>query len=85
MADMPSANRVWMSYLKNIGFKKYVIPDTCPDCYTVKDFCEDYKNGTYILWVDGQESGHVLCVIDGNYYDTWDSGNEFPILFWRKE
>jgi len=35
MSDMPSANRVWMAYLKKIGFKKYLIPDTCPDCYTV--------------------------------------------------
>ena len=27
MSDMPSANRVWMAYLKKIGFKKYLIPD----------------------------------------------------------
>ena len=85
MSDMPSANRVWMTYLKNAGFRKYIIPDTCPDCYTVRDFCMDNPDGTFVLWVDGQQNGHVVCVIDGNYYDTWDSGNEFPVFFWRKE
>lgn len=85
MSDMPSANRVWMAYLKKAGFKKYLIPDTCPDCYTVKDFCIDHPEGVYVLWVDGQQSGHVVCVVDGNYYDTWDSGNEFPVFYWRKE
>lgn len=85
MSDMPSANRVWMAYLKKIGFKKYLIPDTCPDCYTVQDFCIDHPVGIYVLWVDGQQNGHVVCVVDGNYYDTWDSGNEFPIFYWRKE
>lgn len=85
MSDMPSANRVWMAYLKKIGFKKYLIPDTCPDCYTVQDFCIDHPVGIYVLWVDGQQNGHVVCVVDGNYYDTWDSGDEFPIFYWRKE
>ncbi len=85
MSDMPSANRVWMAYLKKIGFKKYLIPDTCPDCYTVQDFCIDHPVGIYVLWVDGQQNGHVVCVVDGNYYDTWDSGYEFPIFYWRKE
>lgn len=85
MSDMPSANRVWMAYLKKIGFKKYLIPDTCPDCYTVQDFCIDHPVGIYVLWVDGQQNGHVVCAVDGNYYDTWDSGYEFPIFYWRKE
>ena len=48
MYDMPSANRVWGQYLKNNGFKKYQIPDTCPSCYTIKDFCYDAR-GRYIL------------------------------------
>ena len=40
MFDMPSSNAVWSEYLKRRGYKRYVIPDTCPDCYTVKDFCK---------------------------------------------
>lgn len=85
MSDMPSANRVWRQYLKDNGFQKYLIPDSCPDCYTVQDFCIDHPTGTYILGIDGRNSGHVVCVIDGNYYDSWDSGSELPDFYWRKE
>ena len=30
-------------------------------------------------------AGHVVCVKDGNYYDTWQSGDEVPIYAWVKE
>ena len=49
MYDMPSANRVWGQFLKNNGFKKYQLPDICPDCYTIKDFCLDHPYGTFIV------------------------------------
>ena len=85
MSDMPSANRVWREYLRDNGFVKYLIPDSCPNCYTVDEFCKDHPDGIYILGIDGYKSGHVVTVIDGNYYDTWDSGQEIPDFFWRKE
>lgn len=81
LSDMPSANHVWGSYLRDNGFRRYVLPNTCPDCYTVKDFCEDHKKGTYILALNG----HVVCSSNGDYYDTWDSGDEVPIYYWREE
>ena len=81
-ADMPSANAVWGAYLKSRGFRRHVIPDTCPDCYTLADFCEDYPQGTYVVCFDG----HVATVVDGKVYDSWDSRNETPIYYWsRKE
>ena len=40
MNDMPSSNAVWAEYLRRRGYKRYVIPDSCPDCYIVKDFCK---------------------------------------------
>lgn len=81
LCDMPSANHVWGAYLRNKGFKKHIIPDTCPDCYTVKDFCKDNPEGRYLVAL----SGHVVAIIDGNYFDTWDSGNEVPIYYFKKE
>lgn len=81
LCDMPSANHVWGKYLRSKGFERKIIPDSCPDCYTVKDFCDDHPRGTYILALDG----HVVTVIDGAYYDTWDSGNEIPIYYWQRK
>ena len=34
MGDLPSANSVWSAYLRQQGFTRNVIPNTCPDCYT---------------------------------------------------
>lgn len=79
--DMPSANHVWGSYLRTKGFERKRIPDSCPDCYTVKDFCDDHPKGTYILAI----SGHVVTAIDGAYYDMWDSGDELPIFYWQRK
>lgn len=81
MYDMPSSNRVWNEYLKSEGYKRYIIPDTCPNCYTVRDFCGEHFKGTYILGT----GSHVIAVRDGNYMDTWDSGDEAPIYYWTKE
>lgn len=81
MKDMPSSNEVWSSFLKSQGFKRYVIPNDCPDCYTVQDFCRDHPVGTYIL----ATGVHVIACIDGCYYDTWDSGREVPLYYFKKE
>ncbi len=82
MCDLPSANAVWGNLLKSKGFKKHIIPDTCPDCYTLADFCNDNQSGTYVIAL----SGHVVTAVDGVVYDTWDSSNETPIYYWsRKE
>lgn len=81
MYDMPSANAVWGNYLKHCGFVRDIIPNECPDCYTVKDFCNDHPTGTFILALNG----HVVTVIDGNYFDTFDSGDRIPLYYWYKE
>ncbi len=81
LGDMPSSNAVWGSFLKKHGFKRHIIPNECPDCYRIKDFCNDHPTGLYIL----ATGTHVVAVDGGNYYDTWDSGNEIPIYYWEKE
>lgn len=81
LCDMPSANNVWGAYLKTKGFERHMIPDTCPDCYTVAEFCRDHPRGTYMLAL----SGHVVAVEDGDYFDSWDSGNEIPLYYWERK
>lgn len=81
MKDMPSSNRVWGEYLYEHGFRRFIIPDSCPDCYTIKDFCKEHDAGRFIL----ATGTHVVCAVNGSYYDSWDSGDEIPIYYWRKE
>lgn len=78
--DMPNSNFVWGQYVKKLGFRKSPLPNTCPDCYSVKQFCRDYPRGTFLL----ATGNHVVTVVDGDYYDTWDSGDEIPVYFWVK-
>ena len=37
---------------------------------TVESFAKDNPKGTYIANV----ANHVVAIVDGKYYDTWDSG-----------
>lgn len=78
MCDMPSSDSVWGAVLRMHGFYKKAIPNFCPDCYTVKNFCHDHPDGVYVLGF----GGHVATVIDGDLYDSWDSSNEIPTFFW---
>lgn len=52
------------------------------DGYTVSDFARNNPEGTFILSMPGR---HVLCVQDGHWYDSWDSGGEEPVYYWTKE
>ena len=82
MGDMPSSNSVWGAVLRQNGFYRQSIPDTCPDCYTADDFCKDNPKGTFVLGF----GTHVATVKDGNIYDAWDSSQEIPQYVWyRKE
>ena len=79
MKNMPSVNKVWGTYLSSIGFVNEQI--YCPDCYTIRDFCESNPVGTFIL----ATGSHAVCAIDGDWFDTWDSGDELIMSVWRME
>lgn len=74
--DMPSANHVWGKYLSDKGFKRRIIDCDC----TVDEFCDKHKEGLYILAIQG----HVVCCVNGCYYDSWDSGKEIPLYYWER-
>lgn len=80
LCDMPSANHVWGAYLRKKGFRRYIVDDHGEDVYTVDDFCRDNPHGVYVLAIPG----HVVCVCDGCYYDSWDSGQEIPQYYWTR-
>ena len=89
MYDMPSSNRVWKRYLETLGFREHQMENTCPDCFTVDKFTRLNPYGIYILstceiskaqniFVTGS---HVVAVMEGDYYDTWDSGLDIPLSY----
>jgi hypothetical protein len=78
---MPTVDIVWGTFLKSIGFVPYLLPTDCPNCYTVRDFCERNRNGVFIL----ATGSHLVAIIDGNYCDAWDSGDELVNYVWRRE
>lgn len=76
MRDMPSANAVWDAYLQAKGFTK----DVVTNARSVKEYCGSNPEGISVLGT-GQ---HVVTVINGDYYDAWDSGDEIPVFVWRR-
>lgn len=77
LKQMPSDNQVWGEYLRRMGFRRRSLERE--DWYTVRDFCQDHPEGLYVLAI----SGHLVTVVNGNYYDFWDSGNEIPVFIWE--
>lgn len=78
MADWGSSNPVWDTYLRGKGFDRAVIPNTCPDCFTISDFAHENPQGVYIV----ATGTHAVAVVDGNIYDSWDSSNEIPTYYY---
>ncbi len=81
LKDWPNGNHVWRAYLRSLGFEMAVIPNTCPDCYTVGDFADDHPTGSYVLGT----GTHAVGIVDGVIYDTFDSRSAVPIYYYYKE
>lgn len=80
MGTVMHSDAAWGSVLRQHGFERDIIPNTCPNCYTIWDFCKDHPKGRYVLGT----GSHAVAVVNGNYVDTWDSGNEIPVYFWKE-
>ena len=78
MGTVMQANAAWGSVLRQHGFYRAAIKNSCPDCYTAHDFCVDHPNGVYVLGF----GTHTAAVIDGQLWDSWDSSDEIPQYYW---
>lgn len=81
MSEMMNADIVWGAYLRNNGFIRRAIPNTCSDCYTIGDFAADHPQGIYVLGT----GSHAVTVIQGTILDAWDSSNECPIFYYSRD
>lgn len=78
--DVYVVNDLWIDILLDAGYQIYYVPNTCPDCITVKRFADHHPKGRYLLGT----GSHVIAVVDGDYYDTWNSGAELPLYYFTK-
>ena len=79
--DMMAANETWGRYLYRLGFEPFLLPDACPECVTVREFARMYPEGAYIVGT----GYHAVAVVNGDWYDTWDSGDIVPKYFFVVE
>ena len=78
MGDVLNSNTVIGATLRQHGFRRAAIPNTCPDCFTIKEFADLNPNGVFVLGT----GTHVVCVDAGDVYDAWNSMGEVPIYVW---
>lgn len=81
MGDMMNSDVVWGSVLRQNGFFREIVPNTCPDCYTLGEFCNDNPRGVLVV----KSEGHVATVIDSILFDSWNSLNKIPIYYWTRK
>ena len=81
MGDVISSNAVWGAVLRQNGFYRFNLPETCPDCYTFADFARDNPHGVFVVGT----GSHVATIIDGNILDAWDSSKEPVAFVWYKK
>lgn len=81
MGDLPNSNQVISAVLRENGYYRASIPNSCPDCYTISDFIKDNPRGKFILGT----GNHIVTVDEGNLYDTWDSSDLTPIYVYYKD
>lgn len=75
-----NANPVWDAYLRRRGFKRYICPNECSYCYSIADFAAEHPTGVYIV----ATGNHAVAVVNGDYIDSWDSGGQIPIYYYRE-
>lgn len=77
--DMENSNEVWGLYLYLLGFEPFILPHSCPECVTIREFARRFPKGRYIVGT----GNHAVAVIHGDYYDTFDSGSLTPTYFFE--
>lgn len=80
IGDLQNSNLAIDLALRNNGFVRDIIPNTCPFCYTTEDFCTDHPIGIFVLGF----GYHVATIIDGDIYDAIDSSRMVPLYYYRK-
>ena len=75
----PSMNQVWKAFLEMEGFVQVKLPI---EKGKPRPTVANYQNkGVAILRV----AHHLVCMVDNEYFDTWDSGGKCIYTVFKKE
>lgn len=74
--NMPSANMVWGEFLES-KHMRYREPQ---QKLTIRQFCLLHPYGVYTIGT----GSHAVTVIDGDWYDIWDSGDEIVSYYFER-
>ena len=78
---MPNSKASYTRYLTTNGFTYHGISNAKGTKRpTVDRFAKDHPKGKYVLVV----ANHLVAVVDGIYYDTWDSGYKSLYGYWEE-
>ena len=78
---MPDEKTCYEKYLKSNGFAYHGISNKAGSKRpTVDSFAKEHKQGCFFLIL----ANHVVAVVDGIYFDTWDSGDKSLYGYWEK-
>ena len=73
---------VYETYLKNNRFTYTGISNKKGTKRpTVESFTKEHKTGMHFVIL----ANHVVAVVDGQYFDTWDCGEKSLYGYWSKE
>lgn len=81
LKDNFTVDYVWGSYLYRNGFNRHMREEHCPKFYTVRQFANDNPKGTYVV----ATGDYAVAVVDGYYYDYYDSGDKPVVYYWERE
>lgn len=81
MGDVMHSNAVIGSVLRQHGFYRSAIPNSCPDCYSIADFAAEHPHGDYVVGT----GSHIVAVVDGNIIDTFNSKDLVPLYYWYRK
>ena len=77
-AEVETSDLVWGRILAEHGFEMQAL--FCNNGCNLEGFCKYHPVGVYVVKLPN----HVVCVANGDFYDSWDSSQEIPIYCWRK-
>lgn len=78
---MPNDKAAYQKYLTQNNFVRIpVVVSKGSTRPKVAEFAKEQPAGTYLLEI----AHHIVVVIDGSYFDTWDCGAKSLYGYWKK-